>query len=112
MSPVDILLSRLEKFRGSSPKWMACCPAHDDKSPSLSIRAMDDGRVLIHCHAGCSPSDVMIAVGLSLSDLFPDGSHGELSGKKHREPENRLYKPGYLRMQDELNRLRARLSSK
>ena len=33
--------------------YTACCPAHDDKTPSLSITEISDG-VLIHCHAGCA----------------------------------------------------------
>ena len=36
-----------------------CCPAHDDKHPSLSIRDSDDGKVLVHCHAGCAQDDVV-----------------------------------------------------
>jgi putative DNA primase/helicase len=34
--------------------WMARCPAHDDREPSLSIRDSDDGKVLVRCHAGCN----------------------------------------------------------
>jgi hypothetical protein len=70
----DSLLERLEGVRPSGHgRWIARCPAHDDRSPSLSIREMDDGRVLVHCHAGCGAVDVVDSVGLSLSDLFPDG---------------------------------------
>src|SRR5690625_3021049 len=50
-------------------QWLARCPAHEDKSPSLSIKAVDD-RVLVHCFAGCDAADVTAAVGLSLADLF------------------------------------------
>lgn len=50
----------------------ARCPAHDDHKPSLSIGQGEDGRVLIHCHAGCSPADVLAAVGLRPADLFPN----------------------------------------
>jgi len=49
---------------------MACCPAHEDRSPSLSIRENDDGRVLIYCFAGCGAGDVLDAIGLRMSDLF------------------------------------------
>ena len=66
-------VSRLEKVRRSGRgRWIASCPAHDDKSPSLTIRELEDGRILIHCHAGCGPYAVTSAVGVSLSDLFPD----------------------------------------
>jgi len=37
---------------------MACCPAHRDRNPSLSIRE-DGGRVLVHCHAGCPQHQVI-----------------------------------------------------
>jgi hypothetical protein len=50
---------------------MAACPAHEDRTPSLSIRELPDGRVLIHCHAGCGAADVLTAVGLAFSDLYP-----------------------------------------
>ena len=67
---IDRLLSRLEGLRQTRPnKWIARCPAHDDRSPSLSVREIDD-RILIHCFAGCAASDVLSAVGLQLSDLF------------------------------------------
>jgi hypothetical protein len=39
--------------------WMACCPTHDDREPSLSIRDADDGKVLVHCHAGCDQERVI-----------------------------------------------------
>jgi hypothetical protein len=66
------LLDRLHRVKQSAPgQWIARCPAHEDRSPSLSIRQLDDGRVLIHCFAGCEPGDVLAAVGLTLSDLFP-----------------------------------------
>lgn len=62
-------------------RWMACCPAHQDKSPSLSIREASDGRVLIHCWAGCSALDVLEAVGLDFDALFPE----KLADHKPRE---------------------------
>jgi len=40
---------------------MARCPAHDDRNPSLSI-SQSDGRVLVHCHAGCSQQAVIEAL--------------------------------------------------
>jgi hypothetical protein len=46
------------------------CPNHDDRRPSLSVTEGDDGRVLLHCHAGCDPADVVRALGLELKDLF------------------------------------------
>ena len=48
---------------------MAFCPAHDDRNASLSVH-VSDGRILLHCHAGCSTEDVVNALGLTMSDLF------------------------------------------
>ncbi len=71
-APIDVLLSRLDGVRASGDgRWMARCPSHEDRSPSLSIRETADGRVLVHCFAGCAAVDIVDAVGLSLSNLFP-----------------------------------------
>lgn len=39
--------------------WIARCPAHDDRNPSLSIHTGDSGQLLVHCHAGCRQQDVL-----------------------------------------------------
>jgi hypothetical protein len=71
MTAADKLLDRLDGVKRSGDlRWMAKCPAHLDKTPSLSIRAQDDGRVLIHCFAGCPSIDVLQAIGLDFGDLF------------------------------------------
>ena len=46
---------------GSS--WMAHCPAHDDRKPSLSLGDASDGKTLVHCHAGCDQRTVIAALG-------------------------------------------------
>src|SRR6266436_5508784 len=56
----DSLATALEARRSGS-SWMAKCPAHDDRNPSLSIREVD-GKVLLHCHAGCTQRDVIDAL--------------------------------------------------
>jgi len=66
---VDLLLARLEGVRPAGPhSWVARCPAHDDRNPSLSV-SVKDGRVLVHCFAGCAPDAVLGAVGLTWRDL-------------------------------------------
>ena len=60
---LDDLLGRLKGVRPSSEGWMARCPAHDDQHPSLSIGHGDDGRWLLHCHAGCTVDAVGGALG-------------------------------------------------
>lgn len=71
-SPIDQLLSRLERVKQTGPgQWIARCPGHQDKSPSLSVKQCDDGTILLHDFGGCSPADILAAVGLELADLFP-----------------------------------------
>jgi hypothetical protein len=71
-APVHVLLSRLDRVRPAGDgKWYARCPAHDDKGPSLSVRDTGE-RVLVHCFAGCDPEDILAAVDLKWSDLYPD----------------------------------------
>ena len=74
--PIDIFLSALPTFRQNGrDRWMAPCPAHDDRDPSLSIRRMHDGRILLKCFAGCGAVDIVESLGLKLADLFPGGDH-------------------------------------
>lgn len=71
MTPPDKLLPRLRKVRQvKAGQWVACCPAHDDKSPSLHITEADDGKLLVKCWTGCTAESVCSAVGLELRDLF------------------------------------------
>lgn len=71
-SPIDAVLSQLEGVRRTgNATWLARCPAHTDKHPSLSLRGTDNGTVLIHCFAGCTVHEVVGALGLEPSDLFP-----------------------------------------
>lgn len=70
--PIDKLLPLLDRVKQTAPdRWIACCPAHEDKSPSLSIREIDDGRILLHDFAGCDAEAILTTVGLTFSDLFP-----------------------------------------
>ena len=66
------LLERLQKVRRTgSHQYIAQCPAHQDSSPSLSIKLLSDGRTLIHCFSGCSSHDVLTSVGLGWDALYP-----------------------------------------
>ena len=69
---ITTLLSKLERVKKTGHgKWIARCPCHYDRSPSLSIRN-DNGTILIHCFGcGASGTDVAGAVGMDVSDLFP-----------------------------------------
>jgi putative DNA primase/helicase len=66
-----VLMALGDRVRRCGGGWQAPCPAHDDRAPSLSIGTGDDGRVLLHCHAGCTIEEVVDALGLSVADLFP-----------------------------------------
>ena len=69
---IENILSRLEKVKGRNGAYTACCPAHSDKSPSLAIRELEDGRILIKCFADCSVQDILGAIGMDMNDLFPN----------------------------------------
>lgn len=67
----DYILSKLKKVRGHRGRYTACCPAHNDRSPSLTIRETEDGTILMHCFSGCSIGEIANALAIDLSDLFP-----------------------------------------
>jgi hypothetical protein len=65
----------LSRVQGAKPKgrgWVARCPAHNDRTPSLSIDQGDDGRALLHCHAGCTHDAIAAALGIERRELFAD----------------------------------------
>jgi len=67
------ILDRLSKVKPTKRnEWVACCPVHDDKSPSMGIKLTDEGKILMHCF-GCQAGAIEIieAIGLSAEDLFP-----------------------------------------
>ena len=65
----------LERLKGVTPagegSWVACCPAHGDEHPSMSV-TLRDGKILVHCHTGCSSEDIVSSLGLQMKDLFED----------------------------------------
>jgi 5S rRNA maturation endonuclease (ribonuclease M5) len=66
---IQALNDRGSKGRGNA--WQ--CLAHDDKAPSLSIGHRNDGKgVVLNCHAGCAPEDVVASLGMTLQDLFDE----------------------------------------
>ena len=87
-TPVERFIDALEKHdcrpKQCSGGWMATCPAHEDHNPSLSAKEGDDGRVLLHCHAGCEPKAILNSLGWTMRELMPDRSE---SG--HPRPRNK-----------------------
>ena len=70
---IDVLLSRLDGVKKVAPqRWLARCPTHDDRRASLSVRVLDDDRVLVHDFGGCAVIDILTALGLTFDALYPD----------------------------------------
>lgn len=82
------LLNTLSKVKKTGPsRYIALCPAHPDKRPSLTITEKDDGMVLLKCWAGCGAADVLNAVGLEFDALYPARTDDHRS-KPVRKPWN------------------------
>jgi hypothetical protein len=65
------LLGMLEGVRKSGEGWMARCPAHEDRTASLSVGEGSDGRVLLRCFAECDVFAICDSLGIEPRDLFP-----------------------------------------
>lgn len=65
----DTLLPRLEGVRNSGGAFVARCPAHEDRNPSLSIKPGTSQPVVLHCHAGCDVDSILAALGLTFQDI-------------------------------------------
>jgi hypothetical protein len=86
LSAEDIL-DRLEGVRQcTTDSWVARCPAHEDRSPSLTVRDAGDGMVLMHCFTGCDVTAIVESIGLELSALFPPRSPDEHRRRSLRKP--------------------------
>ncbi len=73
--PVERVLARLDGVRREPDGgFVARCPAHDDRRPSLMIARGDDGRCLIHCRAGCHITAVLDSLAMQQSELFAGGA--------------------------------------
>lgn len=84
---IEQILDRLDHCKATgNDQWHASCPGHDDRSPSLSIKAKSDGRVLLHCHAGCGAIDVLNAIDLDFSALYPPDDHYRARRRKPSGP--------------------------
>lgn len=90
-TPISTVLNALYRITGRGPNqvtggWQCCCPAHDDKTPSLSVAEREDGAVLLCCHAGCSTEQVLSAIGLGMRDLFPTSNAVQKRSQYSRKP--------------------------
>lgn len=96
--PIDRVLERLDNVRQHNGYFMACCPAHDDHEPSLSVDEGDDGRVLLHCFAGCAFENIVAAIDLEPKDLFVEAKLGGGGGLTPRKTVQRCNTPPINRM--------------
>src|SRR5688572_28579751 len=98
------LANLLEAGRTGEGKWMACCPAHDDQTPSLSISEENDGRCLIHCFAGCTTEAVFGALQKQYG-LRPQGRSARSKRKLNAAQPPVRFLPVYPFPEHELTRL-------
>lgn len=86
MANINNFLGRLQKCRKTGKQtWMACCPAHNDKNPSMIVTEGIDGRVLVHCFSHeCGIDSIVEAVGMEIRDLMPDNVGFHRSAPKSR----------------------------
>ena len=68
---LERIFSQLQGVRKTGSGWIARCPVHDDRHPSLSVRVGAKGNVIFHCFAGCSWEEIRSALGLSISSVRP-----------------------------------------
>ena len=61
MTAASVAAASVTKALGGR-NGMARCPAHDDHTPSLSVSEASDGKLLVHCHAGCDQETVWAAL--------------------------------------------------
>ncbi len=91
MTPVELLLSKLQKAKRSGQGWIACCPAHEDRRPSLSIAETEDGLALLKCHAGCSIDAICGALGIAKVELFPKQGRSYTRGMRRQPVRTKAY---------------------
>jgi hypothetical protein len=78
IEPIRLVLDRLLGHKKVGERqWEARCPAHEDARASLSVSANGEGVVLLHCHAGCEPQDIVRDLELSMADLFPANTQAD-----------------------------------
>ncbi|MFJ4154786.1 virulence-associated protein E [Pseudomonas sp. NPDC089752] len=94
---LDKVLNRLDKVKSAgAEKWKACCPAHNDKHPSLAISETSEGIILLKCWAGCTTKEIVSAIGLELRDLFPGDKQPRRGPSKAAiEHERMIYRIGH-----------------
>ena len=84
---IETLLERLERVEQKAPeRWMASCPAHQDKTPSLSIRPADNGGILLYDFGGCDNDAICAAIGIRVADLMPNDQRRPFDWRDNKTP--------------------------
>src|SRR5688572_21455419 len=78
MSLAEILPHLKKVKKTGKNNYLACCPAHNDKSPSMTLME-SDGKVVVRCHAECSFESIVNALGLGWEPWFPPKQAGDFS---------------------------------
>lgn len=76
---INEMLDKLENVSGSEGHWTALCPAHDNHKNSLSIGIGSDGKILLHCFAGCDYNTIIDKLGVK---EIKGGKTSKSTGKK------------------------------
>ena len=86
MRALDKVLAAIGEgnYSAAGDGYSCRCPAHDDNSPSLTITPKH-GKVLLHCHAGCTFDQIVSALGLQESDTFDEESAATPPSKKQKK---------------------------
>jgi putative DNA primase/helicase len=72
MTPIELVLSKLDKVQHRRDGIWACCPAHADRTPSMKVWESDDGACCVKCFSmNCTTEQIMHAIGLTAKDRFP-----------------------------------------
>jgi len=83
------VLEHLDGVKKNGKGYVARCPAHQDKNPSLSVREAED-RILMHCFKGCDIKDICAAIGIQVGDLFNDRPALRLEVRKKIDTSSRF----------------------
>src|SRR5687767_1020977 len=89
--PLRRVLNELDGVKQTgATQWVALCPSHSDRKPSLSISIGDSGKVLIHCQAGCETDEILAELDLTMADLFPHKSSKIVATYDYRDTDGTL----------------------
>lgn len=83
---IEELIARLHGVRQSGKDWTAKCPGHDDGKNSLIVSVKPDGKIGVHCFAGCNADEILVSLGWTAKDLYPPKQ-----GRKPKAKEDKVY---------------------